>query len=374
MRHLILGVTSNCNLACSYCEQRHAPNYMSIDVMTRAIDYFASTLPSGTTRIQISFYGGEPLLCKNIIREAVKYSKAKFTGIRILYEITTNGLLLDDEFIDFASQNNIVIALSHDGMSQGFTRGFTSEVDSALDKLAMAFDDFPIMLTIHPSHVGLLSDSIRFLVERRATFINLTPASGSKVYWDDDAFETLREQMELVTELYIRGNQNGSRLKLLPLENKIKSYINELDNVNNHCQLCSSKLLVNYDGKIYPCTHFIGRDEFVVGDLMRVGGKLLDGATRDDSVRSSSQASVINYEKLLQIEKSRMTPSECDSCSYSSRCSHRCACANHGFTGSLSEPSPFQCEYERLMIRLADKAASILIKEDNPTYLTEIYK
>lgn len=352
MRHLILGITSNCNLSCSYCEQVHAAKYMSIDVMRDAIDYFASTLPHDTSKFQISFYGGEPLLAKNIIREAVLYSKAKFPNTKIIYETTTNGLLVDDSFIEFSRDNGLVIALSHDGLSQSETRGFEREVNTVLDKLVRNSPSVPIMMTVHPEFVDTLAKSIEFFIKHKIKKINITPASGNKVSWDDNSFSILKEQMEKVTDLYIKNNQDGRRLKILPIENKIKAYINETQSVNSHCKLCSSKLLVNYDGKIYPCTHFIGLEEFFVGEIY----------------------AGLDYKRLMEIEASRIAPSECDSCSYNKRCSHRCACANHGYSKNLSEPSAFQCEYERLLINLADKAAEILINENNPTFVKDLYK
>lgn len=360
MRQLILGITKNCNLSCLYCIQEHSSQYMSFDTAKKAIDLFSKTLSTEDKKVQISFYGGEPLLCKNIIREAVKYAEEILVnnrGIKVIYEITTNGLLLDECFLDFADEHNIVIALSHDGLSQSYTRlnleGFpvTEKVNQALNQLVSRYPSTPIMMTVHPEYVNYLSDSIEFFYERGIRKINFTLASGYKANWNNESFSILSDELNKVTETYIKYNQSGLRYRILPIEGKIRLHIHDKSDANMNCKLCDRKLLVDYDGKIYPCTHFIGLTEFNVGDIF----------------------TQIDYKKLNEIESKRIAPNECDLCSYKTRCSHRCACANHGYNNSLNEPSALQCEYERLIINLADRAANILINENNQTFIREIY-
>ena len=74
------------------------------------------------------------------------------------------------------------------------------------------------------------------------------------------------------------------------------------------------------------------------------------------------------------LEAQRVEAGICRDCELRSRCRHTCACANHGHTGCMSEVSALQCEYEKLVIRLADEAASALISEENPRFVERMYK
>lgn len=359
MQLLTLGVTSNCNLACKYCEQSHKPCMMSMDIAKRGIDLFASICHDKT--VQISFYGGEPLIAESLIREAVLYADEVIgngLGIRVIYEMTTNGLLLTEDFIEFAQTHNLLIALSHDGLTHDFTRSDLRgnptrlQVEEKLKLLNSHSLRTPIMLTVHPDYITGLADSIEYLYSLGVHKVNITPANGRRVVWNDESFELLSRELHLVSNLYIRHNQGSERFIVNPLENKIVNYIRSARDVNRLCRLCEDKILLNCDGKFYPCTHFIGREVFCVGDLQNG----------------------LDLNRLSQFEAERSAPKDCDSCSLRTRCSHSCACANHGYNGSLSEPGDFQCEFQKLVIQLADEAAAQLIVKGNEQYINDIYK
>lgn len=108
---LILGITERCNLNCSYCSftggysgrRTHSEKSMSFDTAKRAIvDYIAND-PSEEGEYPITFYGGEPLLEFDLLRQIVDFAGnfAAELGKKINFAITTNGTLLDDEFVDY---------------------------------------------------------------------------------------------------------------------------------------------------------------------------------------------------------------------------------------------------------------------------------
>lgn len=118
---LVLGLTNGCNLACSYCykEDLRRPadaQRMSADDARAAVDLLIRE--SGERpRINITFFGGEPLTALPTIRETVAHAeeRAAASGKRVDFSITTNATLLDDHAIDFLVAHNVAVTVSMDG-------------------------------------------------------------------------------------------------------------------------------------------------------------------------------------------------------------------------------------------------------------------
>jgi uncharacterized protein len=113
--HLTLHLTPACNLRCDYC---YAPPTggapMSAATGRRALE-FGSSLERGSCGIV--FFGGEPLLCRDLIQDLVAHGREleRRRAGRFHFKLTTNGVLLDDAFLEFALREDVFIALSVDG-------------------------------------------------------------------------------------------------------------------------------------------------------------------------------------------------------------------------------------------------------------------
>ena len=177
-------------------------------------------------------------------------------------------------------------------------------------------------------------------------------AHGERVLWTDEKFEALSREMGKVEKLYEEWNQGDSFFRFIPFENKIRNYIRGKDADSAPCHFGCHKLMVDTDGKYYPCSHFIGREGFSVGSI-------------DEG---------LNERYLASLESQRIEPQDCVECALRSRCHHTCACANHGHTGTMSEVSALQCEFEKLLIGLSDQAAAFLMKSDNPKFIERMYR
>lgn len=119
--HLILQVTQNCNLRCSYCvysgsykRRSHTPEVMSVETAERAIDFFIKRTKD-SKNISVAFYGGEPLLNFGLVKHCVNYIETRYYGKKIEYYMTTNGTLLDDNMIAFLAENKFHLLISLDG-------------------------------------------------------------------------------------------------------------------------------------------------------------------------------------------------------------------------------------------------------------------
>ena len=119
---LSLQVTNECNFKCRYClytrenkiDRTHENIKMSWDVAKRSVDFLWRN-SKDSSKINIAFYGGEPLLNFNLIKKVVAYADEVFELKNITYNLTTNGSILTDYIIDFLAEKNFNIAISLDG-------------------------------------------------------------------------------------------------------------------------------------------------------------------------------------------------------------------------------------------------------------------
>lgn len=121
MTQLILQVTQQCNLRCSYCaysgnyyNREHTSQRMDVGLAKEAIKFFFRHSDE-TEKLAISFYGGEPLLEFSLIKQCVEYCKEHSGDKKIDYFMTTNGTLLKEEIVDFLVVNNFKLTISLDG-------------------------------------------------------------------------------------------------------------------------------------------------------------------------------------------------------------------------------------------------------------------
>lgn len=118
---LTLQITQKCNLQCKYCvysgkykNRSHTNKSMPLNIAIKAIDFFIEH-SIGSPEIFVSFYGGEPILELDLIKECVSYIKIKSEGKRVNYSLTTNGTLLNRKAVEYFVENDFGILISLDG-------------------------------------------------------------------------------------------------------------------------------------------------------------------------------------------------------------------------------------------------------------------
>lgn len=118
---LILQVTQQCNLRCEYCvysgnyfNRTHANKRMGRETAFKAIDFLFSH-SRDSRRINVGFYGGEPLLEFGLIKDCIKYAEGKSEGKKLTFNLTSNGTLLTDEVVEFFQEHEVSVLISLDG-------------------------------------------------------------------------------------------------------------------------------------------------------------------------------------------------------------------------------------------------------------------
>ena len=155
MTHIILQVTQECNLRCEYCvysdnyiTRIHNTRKMSFETAKKAIDLLIKN-SRDSERVSFSFYGGEPLLEFNLIKDCVKYAKEKGEGRNISFRFTTNGTLLTKEKLPFLVDNNFTLLISLDGPYDihNIHRKFANDNKGSFEKI---YENLKLLKELYP--------------------------------------------------------------------------------------------------------------------------------------------------------------------------------------------------------------------------------
>ena len=341
--NISLILTKQCNLRCRYCFETHENVFMSGETALRAIDMAVS---DGSRSVGVSFFGGEPLLCKPLIYQCVEYSK-QFPGVKFNWNMTTNGLLLDEEFLQFACQEKIDVAMSHDGLMSRVNRldpggkECLNRLDEKLRRLLRYRPGAFIMATVTPETAGMVYDSMKHLtgmgVRRFNLAIDARPCAG----WDEDSMDLLSEQLGMLGNFILEKFREGEDVYFNPFEEKILAITK--DRPCHVCRLGKRKPYIDWDGAVYPCIQFGGVPEYRMGNV-REG---IDEGRRETI-----------YQKSLQ------KPSFCQGCAMEKRCVNDCACLNFQQNGDMAQVSGEQCAWQRMLITRADEMARKMLETD----------
>jgi len=311
----------------------------------------------------IVFFGGEPLLCTQLIRALVARAREmeRHRAGRFHFKVTTNGTLLGDEFLEFALKEDVFVALSMDGTRRAHdahrrTRadGPTFDVVQArLRRLLQVRPYSSVLMVINPDTVDCLTESVELLLDEgcRYLIVSLNHAAG----WTEENLDELREQYEVLADRYVAWTMEGRKFFLSPFEVKLSSHINGHCHRAERCELARRQLSVDPQGWLFPCVQFTkgGPDsEWCIGHVKR-------------GVDQTARARI--------HDASTAEKASCRSCAVRHRCNHTCGCLNWQTTGSLNHVSPVLCRHEQMLLPIADRIGKKLYRKRSPHFLHKHY-
>ncbi len=351
--NLSLHVTDRCNMDCGYCYYgTHGMKSASFETLKAAVDLSVARDKS----TGLCFFGGEPLLEQPLIEELLDYTDyiKKNTGHLFNYKMTTNGTLLSENFLKTARRYHMLIALSHDGLMTEGGRTYSNACNVTGEQIEMLLRYQPyaiVMSVVTPQSAPLFADSVHWLFERGFRHFITSPAYGVGITWDEVSLARLEQQYKELAQLYIQWTKTGEKFYFAPLEAKIASHTQGADYRRAKCHLGFDMLSVAPDGKLYPCTQFVGDEQYCMGDVF----------TGVDSVQQA------------QITAFSCSPKICEGCALEPRCVHTCGCANKLTTGKIDCVSPMQCAYEKMLIKTADEMAETLYRKRYRRFMQKHY-
>jgi uncharacterized protein len=329
---------------------------MMREIAFAAVDLAAeSKKPCG-----LIFFGGEPLVERELIYDIIEYSRKirKETGQVFYYKITTNGTLLDEDFLKFSSKINMMVGFSHDGYAQDDCRVFhngtgTAAILAEKIPLLLKYQPYAVaMCTVNPETAGKSAKSVEWLFNQGFRYITISPNYDMAAQWDRKNLAVLEAEYKKLAELYIKWTRENIKFYISCFEMKILSHLRGDKYCEDRCQLGRKQVSAAPDGKLYPCVQFINDAEYEMGDVF----------------------TGIDAEKRAIIEqKGSALPGACEKCAVNKRCNYTCGCLNRQATGSISEVSPVQCAHERMLLPIADSIAEKLYKERNPLFIHKHY-
>lgn len=288
MEQLILQVTQSCNLRCGYCvysgaysNRVHSDLNMDISTAVAAIDFYVKSAEEKEV-LKIAFYGGEPLLRFDLIKQCVEYVKFKARGKRIDFFITTNGTLLTGEVAAYLEDNNFNVTVSLDGPEEEHNRyrkysngkGSFATLRNNLSKIR---DHFPTLfqnlgfnLVINPEHdyreLKDFFEKDELISSLPLNHSLVEPKDSVKVmedgYSDEFTLTRLFDYLKLILNMlgeldenyiskFVLGNKQTVYKRYEQIQKQ--TYMSQLGHHSGPCVPGSRRTFVNAQGYMYPC-------------------------------------------------------------------------------------------------------------------------
>jgi len=346
-----LMLTEDCDQRCDYCfvEEKGSSPPMSPAVARQAVDFLFQE-SRNYPRVKILFFGGEPLLAWDRIREVTEYAeeRGRQSGQEVVFNMTTNASLLERSRCDFLARHRIKYLISIDGPREIHDRhrrrpDGRSSYGLIADKIPLLKKYQPWLgarLTVHPDTAADLPGSFSHLVELGFNQFLIGPASG--VEWSERDLDLYRDGMiEIARRLKLELDR-GRQLRVNSLEENLKMRSGK--RYYRGCRAGRQSVTVTGDGLIHPCSKMLG----VAG---REGipplGTLEEGIT------------ALNY-RLRLCGLIPVGNSACDSCPWEDFCPGGCFAVNYQETGDIFRPAPFECRVQERTIQMMRAAEPIL--------------
>lgn len=350
VKALCLHIAHDCNLSCRYCfagkgEYNGESALMSLNVGKRALDFLIEN--SGNRRnLEVDFFGGEPLMNFEVVKDIVAYGRSleeKYNK-KFRFTLTTNGVLLNDDVIEFAGREMSNLVLSIDGRKElhDYMRPFRSGAGSyelILPKFKKAADarhqtDYYARGTFTHFNTDFDKDVLH-LADLGFKQISVEPVVAKPT--EDYAIKD--EDIAAICEAYDR--LAAEMLKREKEGNGFNFFHFMIDLTGGPCVAkrlsgCGSGteyLAVTPWGDLYPCHQFVGNEAFLLGNIY-------DGIKRTDICSSFKKCNVYSKPK-------------CKDCFAKFFCSGGCAANAYNFEGDINESYETGCILERKRVECA---------------------
>ena len=286
LKALCLNVSHLCNMRCLYCfagkgEYGGAGGLMSPDTGKRAIDFLIEN-SRDRSNLDVDFFGGEPLLNFETVKELVRYASGlgQTCGKNFRFTLTTNGLLIDDEVIDFVNReiHNVVLSLDGRPETHDATRklpggeGSYARVVPAIKKLIDARNgrDYYIRGTFTKANIDFVQD-ILHIADLGFTELSMEPVVSKST--DDYALSTadlpeLERQYELLATEMLQRRKEGRGFSFYHYTLDLKGGPCIYKRIAG-CGAGTEYMAVTPSGDLYPCHQFVGNERFLLGDVRR---------------------------------------------------------------------------------------------------------
>ncbi len=350
IKALCLHIAHTCNLNCSYCFASQGKYHgeralMSYEVGKRALDFLIEN--SGSRRnLEVDFFGGEPLMNFDVVKRLVEYARSieKEKGKNFRFTLTTNGVLVDDDVIDFADREMSNVVLSLDGRKEVHDRYRVDYAgNGSWDKIVPKFQRFVearggknyyMRGTFTHANPDFLED-IKTMLDLGFSELSMEPVVAAD---DDPAALTeadkpiVMKQYEQLAELMLERDKEGKPFTFYHYMIDLKGGPCIYKRISG-CGSGTEYMAVTPWGDLYPCHQFVGDEKFKLGDIWH-------GV--DNTAVQDEFASCNVYAR-----------EECRDCWAKLYCSGGCAANAYHSTGSVKGIYKYGCDLFRKRMECA---------------------
>ena len=350
VKALCLHIVHDCNLACRYCfaeegEYHGRRAHMSFEVGKKALDFLIAH--SGSRRnLEVDFFGGEPLMNWQVVKDLVAYGREqeKLHDKHFRFTLTTNGVLLNDEIMDFANREMDNVVLSIDGRKEvhDYMRPFPKGKGS-YDLIVPKFQKFAdsrrqqkyyVRGTFTRNNLDFSKDVLH-LADLGFQQISVEPV----VALPEEPYAIRQEDIPKICEEYdklsaemIRREREGRGFQFFHFMIDLTGGPCVYKRLSG-CGSGTEYLAVTPWGDLYPCHQFVGEEAFLMGNVE-------EGIKRNDIQETFKGCNVYAKEK-------------CQKCFAKFYCSGGCAANAYKFHGSINDAYDIGCELQRKRVECA---------------------
>lgn len=360
IKAMCLHVAHDCNLRCGYCfastgDFGETRGLMSFETGKKAIDFLIEK-SEDRVELEVDFFGGEPLMNFDVVKQIVEYArqKEKEFGKKFKFTITTNGILLDDEKIDYINREMYNVVLSIDGrkeVNDNIRKRIdgTGSYNTILPKFKKLVEgrkdkDYYVRGTFTKYNLDF-SDDVYSLFEQGFDQISVEPVVADP---KEDYAITEKElpavfrEYERLAEKILESDKKGERFNFFHFMVDLDQGPCAIKRLRG-CGCGNDYIAITPQGDIYPCHQFVGMPEYKMGNLY-------EGTFNEDIKKEFSNTHI--YSKP-----------ECKNCWAKFYCSGGCNANNYQYAGDIHNAHKLYCEIQKKRLECAIMIKAVRLTE-----------
>ena len=322
---------------------------MSRSTADKGVDFvFAEARKNGITKLDICFFGGEPLLEADLLFHLADRFIAEKEEMELSFKMSTNGSLLTPERMTALMERKIFVSISLDGRPElndrqrpnAAGKGSSKQTIKAAKLLLKANPCANVTCVITPESAGEVAESVDYIFNMGFRFITTTLDYSAD--WTMANMKVLAQSYHRLADWYMLKMKANERFYLSSFDERIQTHTLPPIAPNERCLIGIRQFSIAPNGALYPCIQFVTTEtipEFIIGH-----------------VTHGFNEECRNY--IAQTSEKKKP--ECAGCALESRCSSWCACINYMSTGTIQKVSPVVCQHERILMPIVDKMANKL--------------
>ena len=350
VKAMCLLISQDCNLRCEYCFAETGDFGMGRKLMTfetgkNAIDFLLK-MSANRENLELDFFGGEPLMNFGVVKQVVEYarSKEKEYNKKFRFTITTNGMLLDDDKIDFINREMSNVVLSVDGRKEVNDR-VRKRVDGTgcYDRIMPKFrslvekrgdKEYYVRGTFTKYNLDF-SEDVFDLYHQGFDQISVEPVvsdSKEKYAITEKEIPEIFSEYERLAERILESRKNGEKFNFFHFMLDLDQGPCAIKRLRG-CGAGNEYVAINPDGDIYPCHQFVGIEDYKMGNL-------------DDDT--------FNYDIKKEFASCHVySKPECKQCWAKFYCSGGCNANNYQYMGDIHKAHKLSCQLQKKRLECA---------------------